>query len=642
MPVMGGKLWFDPLGQGSAIREFAAGVAHENKAIQGPMRLQHPTHNVTPTLDRLRIARGHTHVASDRAARGSSNTHWVHIARSLPILTMSALLLAAPAAFACVGDCDGGGSVTVDELITGVNIALGSAPLSGCQSLDRNGDAQVTIDELLVAVNQALLGCGDATATPTATPGVTVTPAGFVHQQFVTDAQGRALILHGINVTGSAKDDPLRMPWITQADAERVAHDWGFNVVRFLIFWDAAEPQPGQYDETYLDRVAERVAWFANVGVYVVLDMHQDVYGHVDSAGKPLGFDGAPSWAARTDGLPHQLVNPWSLTYIQPGVKRAFDNFWNDTGPNTDLGEHYAAMWAHIAARFKDQPGILGYDLMNEPFAGSSAAGEIAGLPFGSPALSKTFQETLFKRGYDRIIAAIRAVDPNGWIFYEPLALPANNGGASDLPKLTDPRSGENRLVYFPHFYAIIPELTSHYDPANTAELDDWIAQRSADDTALQVPMAIGEFGLPWDAGGDPLGYLQKVLNTADAITSGWAYWAYDPGNWAPITGPDLHESPNANILVRTYAQRVAGTPIRYAYDPATRVFDLTFADQAGVTGPTEIYLPARRFYASGWQLDVSDADATWTSTWDATKEILSVTTPYTAGMHQIHVSPMD
>ncbi|HVM95818.1 MAG TPA: hypothetical protein VMT89_05485, partial [Candidatus Acidoferrales bacterium] len=38
------------------------------------------------------------------------------------------------------GDCDGSGSVTIDEIITGVNIALGDSPLSLCPSFDTNGD----------------------------------------------------------------------------------------------------------------------------------------------------------------------------------------------------------------------------------------------------------------------------------------------------------------------------------------------------------------------------------------------------------------------------------------------------------------------------------------------------------------------
>ena len=39
---------------------------------------------------------------------------------------------------ACVGDCDGSGDVTVDEVLTGVNIALGSLPLTECAFFDRD------------------------------------------------------------------------------------------------------------------------------------------------------------------------------------------------------------------------------------------------------------------------------------------------------------------------------------------------------------------------------------------------------------------------------------------------------------------------------------------------------------------------
>ena len=60
------------------------------------------------------------------------------------------------AAAACTGDCDGDGAVTVDELLVGVNIALGNAPVSACPSFDSNGDGSVTIDEILTAVNNAL------------------------------------------------------------------------------------------------------------------------------------------------------------------------------------------------------------------------------------------------------------------------------------------------------------------------------------------------------------------------------------------------------------------------------------------------------------------------------------------------------
>ena len=66
----------------------------------------------------------------------------------------------AVAAPACTGDCDGKGSVTVDELITMVNIALGSAEMSACKAADANGDGRISVDELIEAVNRALSGCG--------------------------------------------------------------------------------------------------------------------------------------------------------------------------------------------------------------------------------------------------------------------------------------------------------------------------------------------------------------------------------------------------------------------------------------------------------------------------------------------------
>jgi len=59
----------------------------------------------------------------------------------------------------CVGDCDGTGSVTVDEILAMVNIALGSADVSTCLAGDANNDGQITIDEILSAVNNALSGC---------------------------------------------------------------------------------------------------------------------------------------------------------------------------------------------------------------------------------------------------------------------------------------------------------------------------------------------------------------------------------------------------------------------------------------------------------------------------------------------------
>ena len=59
----------------------------------------------------------------------------------------------------CTGDCDVSGAVTIDELVRGVNIALGTAPVTDCGSLDASGNGTVTIDDLVRAVNNTLAGC---------------------------------------------------------------------------------------------------------------------------------------------------------------------------------------------------------------------------------------------------------------------------------------------------------------------------------------------------------------------------------------------------------------------------------------------------------------------------------------------------
>jgi hypothetical protein len=65
----------------------------------------------------------------------------------------------------CAGDCNADGEVTVDEVITLVDIALDTAPLSACPAGNLNGDGAITVDEVLSAVNADLNGCSNAPQT---------------------------------------------------------------------------------------------------------------------------------------------------------------------------------------------------------------------------------------------------------------------------------------------------------------------------------------------------------------------------------------------------------------------------------------------------------------------------------------------
>jgi hypothetical protein len=60
----------------------------------------------------------------------------------------------------CDGDCDRSSEVTVDEVLTLVNIALGQDEPASCGPGDMNGDEQITVDEILAALARALQGCG--------------------------------------------------------------------------------------------------------------------------------------------------------------------------------------------------------------------------------------------------------------------------------------------------------------------------------------------------------------------------------------------------------------------------------------------------------------------------------------------------
>lgn len=106
----------------------------------------------------------------------------------------------------CTGDCDASGTVTVDEVVTGVSIALGSRNIEECLAFDSSGDNRVTVDEILQASTFALDGCLPvATRTPTApssptptasrspSPTQPVEPGPFINYFGIAGASNRVL-----------------------------------------------------------------------------------------------------------------------------------------------------------------------------------------------------------------------------------------------------------------------------------------------------------------------------------------------------------------------------------------------------------------------------------------------------------------
>jgi len=84
------------------------------------------------------------------------NARWVrHVLAS----TCAVFVIGETAADACTGDCNRDGQVTIEEIVTAVNIALQLADSGVCPQADADGNGDVTVDEIIRAVNNALGGC---------------------------------------------------------------------------------------------------------------------------------------------------------------------------------------------------------------------------------------------------------------------------------------------------------------------------------------------------------------------------------------------------------------------------------------------------------------------------------------------------
>lgn len=423
------------------------------------------------------------------------------------------------------------------------------------------------------------------------------------HQEvkYIRDKHNRALILHGFNTAGSAKNSIDGMPWITEEHVRNEAIEIGSNFVRFLIFWSRIEPQPGKYDETYLNKVAERIQWYKNQGMYVLLDMHQDLYG------PKFNGNGAPEWATYDDGLPVKQQNPWALTYLQPGVMRAFDNFWNN---KYELQTYYSNMWKRVSKYFSNNDTVIGYDIMNEPFGGSKI------WPF--------FEKRELGNMYQKVIHEIRSVDQNHWIFFEPQAFGVNQGLGSTLPKLQDPR-----LVYAPHLYPILLETSQSYKGLTKKIIQqtirNWQNNRIKEVKTYETPLFLGEFGLNITKAG-ALDYVSDVLNMLNPISSGFTYWSNDTDSWGPYD-TNGHFNVLAKQLAYPYPRAIAGTSISWSFNRETNALNIKWRSQQHMKEPTEIFL-SPQYYPNGWNLQFDSLSTNrWDSEWDENRNILKIYT---------------
>ena len=240
-----------------------------------------------------------------------------------------------------------------------------------------------------------------------------------------------------------------REAYITRDDI-RFLRAAGFNSLRIPLNWrlfvTADVPfrmeGPGW---ALLDRV---IGWCRAEGLYVIIDLHGAPGGQTganidDSRGRPLLFD---------DPAAQKLT---------------------------------VELWQALATRYRDETGVLGYDLLNEPVADYHDRAKY------NPRLAAF---------YHQLVPAIRAVDPHHIIFL---------GGAQwDTQfEVLGPPFAPN-LAYTFHLYT---------DKPVEASLRRYLAWR--DQTG--VPLWLGEAGEDTDA------WVEQFRTLLEAHDLGWCFWPY-------------------------------------------------------------------------------------------------------------------
>lgn len=400
------------------------------------------------------------------------------------------------------------------------------------------------------------------------------------------DAQGRLVCLRGVNVAGNAKLPPF-VPFEDPRWFDLLS-SWGFNMVRLTVFWEAIEPEKGVYDEGYLDKVEFLVEEAAKRRIYVLVDMHQDLYSRF------LGGDGAPCWAFPPDVDPNHNNGFggqfWGLAYfLSSDVRRCFTYFWQ----SPDLQEHYVKALVKVVERVKDIPYVLGYDIINEPSAGDIPNGQ------------GEFENGYLLPFYRKAAEAVRSVHPRATVFIEPHVLDMYSSKLS-LPQIPN-------AVFAPHLYNPISNLLLVYVP-DFVVFFLFLETLKMKASELGLPLFIGEFGAHWKIRpeGSRNHSVDNALRLFENNFLGCAYWDFAVGDVDAWNGEDFSlldeegRPRGLEVNVRPYARRLRGEPLSQGFDSQSKVYRLAFRSNPGGP-PTEVFIPVEVHYHDGFEVEVSD-----------------------------------
>ncbi|KAL1866663.1 hypothetical protein VTK73DRAFT_4566 [Phialemonium thermophilum] len=298
--------------------------------------------------------------------------------------------------------------------------------------------------------------------------------------------------------------DRFHHHFFTEKDAQ-LLQSLGFNAARipfsYKHFEDDANPRVLKEDGfRHLDRMVDLCAAH---GIYVILDMHT-----VPGCQNPdWHSDNHTSYAAFWDFKDHQDRTVW--------------------------------LWEQIAARYRDNPWIAGYNPLNEPC---------------DP------QQVRVAAFYDRLEAALRAVDPHHMLFLDGNTFAMEwKGFTHTLPN----------AVYSIHDYSTMG-FPAGQRYKGTPEQDDKLERQYRRKCEFHyrhgVPVWVGEFGPTFESSGrrpdaaqinaERFALLGRQLRIYEGQRVSWSLWTYkDLGHMGTVcVAPD---SPYVRLL-RPFLDRKA------------------------------------------------------------------------------------
>ncbi|HEY3725605.1 MAG TPA: cellulase family glycosylhydrolase [Solirubrobacteraceae bacterium] len=494
---------------------------------------------------------------------------------------------------------------------------------------------------LLLATSLGAAGTAAAGERAWAGTGIVQAAGG----RYLTDTSGRRLELHGVNLVGkcgggaaptvaagtpcvgpatgprlayvlspSARDPARRF---TAADARTLVR-LGFNSVRLGMIWEGLEPGPrgvsandpvycgphrhgtrfpalgraDPYDpatvRAYLRRTDRIVALLARVGIRVIIDMHQDVWGSSFSyalGATPWNGEGAPPWATCTNNVAFVPPVGWGSAYEAPAVQTAIHHFWANN-VRGDLQGQFARVWAAVARHYRGDPDVLGYDVINEPndYSVKSVDRELQ-CDYGGPVHEpRSCRQSRPDALPDGLIGTIESADPSHVVLFEPSG--STDFGAAETIGITEPLRFPRLALAF-HVYG---------DPGPQLALTAQERFHTRTEQPGGPPAIMDEFGASNNAPA-----TAALVSLAGALNLSWTYWSAfqldDPTAGDAYEGllDQLTRKPypaQARAVAVPYAWATAGTPSAQTFHARTGRYSYRYWVLPAIHAPTEIVLP--------------------------------------------------